>query len=824
MEEIQKIVLGNNAEDLRAFFAFNTRQTTDEIEFKFNLWARRFVPQYFKCEDAEFHKKIDRYNIEAYKGNIKAFVDIVFRGGAKTSRTKMFLAFAIANDEEHSRRYIKILSADRKNAHQVSTDIYNILISGEVSYFYPEIFAKTNAKREERMSSFTTSTGIKVLSDSIGVSQRGALQDDARPDLIWFDDIETRDSLRSAVTTIAIWDNMEEARTSLSPTGACIYTCNYVSELGNVHKLVTKKDSNKKVFIVPIQDKQGVPLWPERYNKEQIEQMKETDEDFEGERMCQPSASKDIMFDRSVLDAMPIAQAISVTGGMRQYAEYNPGFRYAIGADVGGGVGLDSSATCVIDFTSLPAKVVACFDSNQIKPADFGDEIYREANIFGGCLVCPENNYGDSCILRLKQLGANIFAMPKSATKVKQSPGAELGWKTHGGNKHKIISELVQAVTRGHLLLNDEALILEAKSYSRNDLIENITDVRLTTRHFDLLTACFVKDTMVLTDKGQVPIQDIAVGDLVMTRRGLKKVVAKSSHLKKVITNIGLTGTPDHPVFCNNNELKDLSRLNDSDKMYIWNSRAQKIERLSYTEALNTTGILTRNTETTGCIFKVGLNGKSKPHIYIEKFGSIILAKFHTAFIYITKTAIRLITALKTLKLYQPVNTWHCTCRVQTEGRNCEKCLHQTEKRSTKEYGSITKTRSLMSLLAEYVRKVLQPLCVMPSIAVDNVALRPGILDAESLNRIENAQSAQTISKRALQTKNTAPIDASSLGGGNTFPVYNLQVEEVPEYFANNILVHNCAIAWQMRNYAEIGEEEQDDWATQVQEYLLRNR
>ncbi len=32
--------------------------------------------------------------------------------------------------------------------------------------------------------------------------------------------------------------------------------------------------------------------------------------------------------------------------------------------------------------------------------------------------------------------------------------------------------------------------------------------------------------------------------------------------------------------------------------------------------------------------------------------------------------------------------------------------------------------------------------------------------------------------------------------------VYNLQVEECPEYFANNILVHNClmslAIAWQL--------------------------
>ena len=34
--------------------------------------------------------------------------------------------------------------------------------------------------------------------------------------------------------------------------------------------------------------------------------------------------------------------------------------------------------------------------------------------------------------------------------------------------------------------------------------------------------------------------------------------------------------------------------------------------------------------------------------------------------------------------------------------------------------------------------------------------------------------------------------------------VYNIEVEGQPEYFANNVLVHNCCIAFQMRKYAII--------------------
>lgn len=58
---------------------------------------------------------------------------------------------------------------------------------------------------------------------------------------------------------------------------------------------------------------------------------------------------------------------------------------------------------------------------------------------------------------------------------------------------------------------------------------------------------CFQADTLVLTSDGNRPIQDIKVGDLVLTRYGYQPVIATMHRQANVITRYGITGTPDHP-------------------------------------------------------------------------------------------------------------------------------------------------------------------------------------------------------------------------------------------------------------------------------------
>lgn len=483
---------GTRAE-VRELFAFDSSDSHERVLFKFGLWSRWFFPKFFKAPDGPFHEDIDLYNLQVYRGEIRSFTNIVFRGAGKTTRTKIFRAFVICNDKEHRRKYFKILTKDLSNAKQSVTDIYNMLINPRVAYYWPEIFEKTIEKREETMSSFTTATGIKMRAGTVGTDQRGQLQEDARPDDVWYDDFETRKTLRSAVETQAIWDNMEEARTGLSKDGGCVYTCNYLSERGNVHKLVEREDDKQNiVLIVPIKYN-GQPMW-NIYTMDEINQIERSADDFAGEYLCEPSAGADILFDRATLDQQLTREPIRNLAGFKIFYSYDASHRYGLGADVAGGVGLDSSTTVIIDFSTTPSRVVATYKDNNIKPDTFGDEIKNQGDRYGGCIVAPEsNNHGHATIGRLKQIYDNIFFTEEKETRAGMPPRTKYyGWNTNGDTKPKMLFALKKAVEDGHLQLTDEAIKAELRSYTRDDLMDRDEDVRLTTRHFDLLMACAI--------------------------------------------------------------------------------------------------------------------------------------------------------------------------------------------------------------------------------------------------------------------------------------------------------------------------------------------
>lgn len=495
--EISEIVKSDDPGMIRAFFGFTTSDTTEAIVLKFNLWIRKFFPKYLPGDDAPFHAEMDRDLIKVYRGDLKSFLDIAFRGAAKSTRTKLFLAFVISNDAEHFRKYIKILAQDPDNAIQIVTDVYNMFVEPGLRRFYPEIFAKTEAKREETMSSFTTSTGVKMTADSVGTAQRGALQEEARPDFILFEDIETRKSLKSAIETKTIGDNMEEARTSLSKNGGWVCNANYISERGNVHRMVQKRDAINVVMITPIklfEKGQFIPSWPGRYTIAEINQIENDVEDFQGEYMCSPAASMDVLFDREKINNMETLQPVRDIAGFKIFKTYDASHRYGMGADVAGGVGLDSSTSVIIDFSTVPCHVVTTYKNNSIKPDTFGYELKAQGDRFGGCLIAPEsNNHGHATIAILKQVYDNIYATQNADDKNNDAQKPKTyGWHTNAASKPKMMFALKKAVEDGLLELSDKDLKAEAKSYSRDDLMDKAADPRLTTRHFDLLIAAAI--------------------------------------------------------------------------------------------------------------------------------------------------------------------------------------------------------------------------------------------------------------------------------------------------------------------------------------------
>lgn len=511
---IKAILKREHPGETRALFAFDSSSTDAEVRFKFNLWARYFFPGYFMdvtktrvIADSPSHQLIDNNNIAVYRGSERVFIDIGYRGLAKTTRTKLFHGFVIGNDMEHYRRFVKVLAEDGKNSEQVVTDVYNMYVDRKVKHFYPEIFVRTPEKRVERKDNFETAQGVKVLASTVGVEQRGQLQDEFRPDLLWFDDFESRKTLRSLVVLEAIWHNMDEAVTGLSRNGGAIYTCNYISERGNVQRLIEKY--RDRVINIPITGRtefmqsdgmisaqhvdDGTIDWPAAYTRADVQRILAEAEDAAGDYLGAPAAGSDVYFPREQIDRQEKRKPVREIGDLKIFHPYEPGHRYGVGADVAAGIGRDSSTAVVIDFTQLPARVVATYKSNSVKPEAFGEVLKDIGDRYGGCLIAPENNKYDAALARLKQIYDNIFVMYEKVTRAGEPPRVrQWGWNTNAMTKGTMFSATRKAVADGHLELSDPALIAEARTYTGNDLLDRAPDVRLTTRHFDLLTAAAI--------------------------------------------------------------------------------------------------------------------------------------------------------------------------------------------------------------------------------------------------------------------------------------------------------------------------------------------
>lgn len=79
-------------------------------------------------------------------------------------------------------------------------------------------------------------------------------------------------------------------------------------------------------------------------------------------------------------------------------------------------------------------------------------------------------------------------------------------------------------------LVNEAALFAEDMSHAHDD-------------------SCFVAGTKVATIFGDKNIEELKVGDLVITPWGVSPITRTTSRMKPVIDNIGLTGTKDHKIY-----------------------------------------------------------------------------------------------------------------------------------------------------------------------------------------------------------------------------------------------------------------------------------
>lgn len=491
-ELVKQVILEGTPAEKRALFQFKEYHTEQEILLKFKFFTRGLYPRYFQSASAPFHDEMVLNYIKSYLGK-QNYINIAFRGSAKTSLKKLFDVFVLLNDTRKKKRhYIKILSKDIKNSKQIVTDVYNLIV--EARPVYGDVFEKQgDIKREETMSSFTLSNGIKYSSGTVGQTQRGHVQDAYRPDWLWFEDIEDRDSIRSAVITGGIIDKSDEAIQGIAQDGNWVITANYISDAGSVQWFLDRV--NKVATITPIVDDEGNATW--EYFKDKIDSIKEDAQDWAGEYLCDPQASQDKFFNPK----KQFEQPLKTVGSWHIFRDYNPSHRYGMGADVSEGLGLDSSTVTIIDFNT--GETVATYVNNTIAPDIFAYEMARMAREYGECVIAPErNNHGHATLVELKKIYSNIY-VEVNMWGTAEKPTNKLGWHTNAKSKPNMLFDFKKACDDGLVQVLDERLYKELKAYSHNDLAGL---VGLSTRHFDLLiSACIawqMKDTASYSEAG----------------------------------------------------------------------------------------------------------------------------------------------------------------------------------------------------------------------------------------------------------------------------------------------------------------------------------
>jgi hypothetical protein len=244
---------------------------------------------------------------------------------------------------------------------------------------------------------------------------------------------------------------------------------------------------------------------------------------------------------------------------------------------------------------------------------------------------------------------------------------------------------------------------------------------------------CLAKGTLVTTFRGLVPIEDVTTDDLALTRNGYKRVLwSGKTGDKKVRELAGVSATDDHKFFADESwqELRELTCQRDSKR-----TLNLLIHTPSYLKAQRTVGTPTLNEEQTVLTIEAGeLESKLT---YTSQCGKVNTEACQKDWKSTTGTTTPCTTISKTSASFQFENT---------------------------------ESTMLLGELAELEENFYESLG------------KPPVGNAE--NQLPHE----------LLRKDFAILTAEMPSGqtSDCVPVYDLQVEDEHEFFANGVLVHNC--------------------------------
>lgn len=347
---------------------------------------------------------------------------------------------------------------------------------------------------------------------------------------------------------------------------------------------------------------------------------------------------------------------------------------------------------------------------------------------------------------------------------------------------------------------------------------------------------CGVGETLVITSRGEVQLKDIKVGDYVLTRKGFKKVLTTACRGVKIVYDFGKLGfTKDHVAITPQGDkqlweaqnfycLKEQSiseyrklgtmweTLNELKQCFMTGTCGEGILTVSTTHSENTLQV-TRQCYT-------GTSIKSFMKKYLKGITSI--TRMDTMI-----TDLKLLSACQAQNMQNVITICQETILENLHGKTQQKryllgISQKKVKHITQKYlrklglQERSTVNVLASIVAEYFQLKSEQLNVALSAGLDIVSrekltatneVRQEITETLMLLLRELVLFAERRLQELLQrntAKNISVIGSVPATNEREAEVYDIEVEDAHEFFANGILVHNCGYnrgsAWVARN------------------------
>lgn len=340
---------------------------------------------------------------------------------------------------------------------------------------------------------------------------------------------------------------------------------------------------------------------------------------------------------------------------------------------------------------------------------------------------------------------------------------------------------------------------------------------------------CFKGGTLITTDRGDKPIEEIKEGDLVLTRNGYKKVTHSWCSGEKDCISVNVEGTeiictPDHrfiDVFDNEIEAQDLTKTTslvkvDHKECRKWqeeNGLIEKSLKLLTSMESDIIAIQNQNLIAKGAITHAQMSIRNEvTQLITEICGSSIMVKSQKDMMSTIKMETISTILLKISNCLQELNTLNSIGKMTPlEDLNKLKKLCEDVMRSIRKNANLLNTgkifqKGIDGLLLAGIYNV-NVLFVERALLLITKKLISALQSANEQRRTRELERivqdmkknglVKSVEKPSEQTSMSllklAHLTAKTSSVVGQYKVYDLEVEDCHEFFANGVLVHNCA-------------------------------